>query len=57
MWTVALGMAVFLQAGAARADEAEGAVHVECPADSAGEDCTADEAVVPTLPEAPPRSK
>ena len=54
MWTVALGMAVFLQAGAARADEAEGAVHVECPADSAGEDCTADEAAVPGLPETPP---
>jgi len=53
MWTVALGMAVFLQAGAARADEAEGAVHVECPADSAGEDCTADEAVVPPPPETP----
>jgi len=29
-------------------------VHVECPADSAGEDCTADEAVVPGLPETPP---
>jgi len=57
MWKVALGIAVFLQAGATRADQAkaeesgEGAVHVECPA---GEDCTADEAVVP---EAPPVSR
>ena len=46
MWKVALGIAVFLQAGATRADQAkaeesdEGAVHVECPPDSPGEDCT-----------------
>lgn len=59
MWKVALGIAVFLQAGATRADQAkgeesdEGAVHVDCLPESAGEDCAADEAVVP---EAPPVS-
>ena len=55
MWTVALGMAVVLQVGAAGADEADegkSAVHVDCPADSSGEDCTADEAVVPEAPSA-----
>ena len=59
MWKVALGIAVFLQAGATRADDKtradektndESAVHVECPADSPDEDCTADEAVVPEAP-------
>jgi hypothetical protein len=56
MWKVALGMAVFLQMGVARAEGEAGdqsAVHVECPPGSAGEDCTADEAVVPAPPEAP----
>jgi hypothetical protein len=56
MWKVALGMAVFLQTGVARAEGEAGdqsAVHVECPPGSAGEDCTADEAVVPAPPEAP----
>jgi hypothetical protein len=59
MWKVVLGIAVFLQAGATRADQVkaeesdEGAVHVECPPESPGDDCTADEAVVP---EAPPVS-
>ena len=56
MWKVALGIAVFLQAGATRADDKtradekkndESAVHVECPGESPDEDCTADEAVVP----------
>jgi hypothetical protein len=60
MWMVALGMAVFLQAGATPAAEKEGdngAVHVECPPESAGADCTADEAAVPgeaVVPEAQP---
>src|SRR3954466_14473598 len=50
MWTMALGMAVVLQGGgvaAEESDEGKSAVHVECPPDSSGEDCTADEAVVP----------
>jgi hypothetical protein len=61
MWKVALGIAVFLQAGAARAEEEpkgdkadDSAVHVECPSDSSGEDCTADEAAVPEAPAAAP---
>jgi hypothetical protein len=69
MWKVALGIAVFLQVGAARADQSNGdktdkvdkaeqvddtAVHVDCPAGSAGEDCTADEAVVPETPDVAP---
>ena len=63
MWKVALGIAVFLQVGAARADQPnsdkadkteetdDSAVHVDCPAGSTGEDCTADEAVVPGGPQ------
>ena len=47
MWTIAVGIAVLLEVGATRADEEESAVHVDCPSESAGEDCTADEAVVP----------
>ena len=56
MWKVALGIAVFLQAGATRADDKtradektndESAVHVECPGESPDENCTSDEAVVP----------
>jgi hypothetical protein len=60
MWRVALGIAVLLQAAATRAGEDEGsaadesAVHVDCPADSAGDDCVADETVVPVSPESPP---
>ena len=64
MWKLALGIAVFLQVGAARADQAKSdksieetddtAVHVDCPAGSAGEDCTADEAVVPETPDVAP---
>jgi hypothetical protein len=60
MWKVALGIAVFLQAGATRADDEksdktdESAVHVECPSDSPGADCTADEAVVPAPPAVAP---
>jgi hypothetical protein len=63
MWTIALGLAVFLQTGATKADDGAGdksavhsdknAVHVECPSGSAAEDCTADEAVVPAAPAAP----
>ena len=62
MWKLALGIAVFLQVGAARADQVKSdkseetddtAVHVDCPAGSAGEDCTADEAVVPAGSETP----
>jgi hypothetical protein len=59
MWRVAVGIAVFLQAGATRAEQEkadetdESAVHVDCPSDSPGEDCTADEAVVPGGPNAP----
>lgn len=65
MWKVALGIVVFLQAGATRAEQDKpdrqetksddnAAVHVECPADSPGEDCTADEAVVPEAPAVAP---
>jgi hypothetical protein len=64
MWKVALGIVVFLQAGATRADQDkpdrqetnndDNAVHVECPPDSPGEDCTADEAVVPEAPAVAP---
>jgi len=63
MWRVALGIAVLLQAGATRAadkksqegdDSKETAVHVDCPADSPDEDCTADEAAIPEASEAPP---
>ena len=56
MLTVALGIAVFLQAGATKADDEasdKSAVHVECPPDSTGEDCTADEVAVPGAPVAP----
>ena len=55
MWTIALGMAVVLEVGAVAAeesDEGKSAVHVECPPDSSGKDCTADEAVVPDAPPA-----
>ena len=57
MWKVALGIAVFLQVGGARADQGnsstseESAVHVDCPAGSDAEDCTADQAA--TVPEVP----
>ena len=63
MWKIALGIAVFLQAGATRADDKtradektndESAVHVECPGESPDEDCTADEAVVPEAPPVAP---
>jgi hypothetical protein len=54
MWKVALGIVVFLQAGATRADEDESAVHLDCPADATGDDCTADEVVVPEAPPAAP---
>jgi hypothetical protein len=58
MWRVALGIAVLLQAGATRADDKQSqessAVHVDCPADSPDEDCSADEAVVPEAPPAAP---
>jgi hypothetical protein len=50
-------MAVLLQAGVTRAEDkesSEGAVHVDCPADSPDEDCTADEAAVPEAPAATP---
>ena len=57
MWRVALGIAVLLQAGATLAadeDSKDTAVHVDCPAGSPDEDCTADEAVVPEAPPAAP---
>jgi hypothetical protein len=50
MLTIALGMAVFLQAGATPADnkaDDKSAVHVDCPPGATGEDCTADEVAVP----------
>ena len=59
MWRVALGIAVLLQAAATRAEDKEdneGAVHVDCPAESPDEDCTADEAVVPESPAVPAAS-
>src|SRR5436309_620918 len=58
MWKVALGIAVFLQVGGARAEQGnssqsdESAVHVDCPAGSEAEDCTADPAAA--VPEVPP---
>ena len=60
MWRVALGIAVLLQAAVTRAGEGEGsagdesAVHVDCPPDSAGDDCTADEVAVPEAPPVAP---
>jgi len=57
MWKVALGIAVLLQAGATRAAEGESkqsAVHVDCPPDSADDDCTADEVAVPEAPPVAP---
>ena len=54
MWKVALGIVLFLQAGVTRADDDESAVHVGCPADATGDDCTADEVVVPEAPPAAP---
>jgi len=63
MWRVALGIAVLLQAGVTLAEDKESqegnvgkdtAVHVDCPAESPDEDCTADEAVVPEAPHAAP---
>jgi hypothetical protein len=59
MLTIALGMAVFLQAGATPADnkaDDKSAVHVDCPPGATGADCTADEVAVPaeaTAPAAP----
>jgi len=50
MLTIALGMAVLLQAGATPADDKtddKTAVHVDCPSGATGEDCTADEVAVP----------
>jgi hypothetical protein len=61
MWRVALGVTVLLlQAGVTRADgEASEAsddstAHVDCPSESAGADCTADEAVAPQAPSVAP---
>jgi len=60
MWKVALGIAVFLQVGGARAepgtspDSEESAVRVDCPAGSDAEDCTADQASVPPAPAVTP---
>jgi hypothetical protein len=59
MWSVALGIAVMLQAGPTPAAEGERAneqtaVGVECPAGSPDEDCTAEEATVPAAPPATP---
>lgn len=63
MWSVALGIAVMVQVGPTPAAVGEGeggrangqtAVGVECPAESPGEDCTAEEAVVPAAPSATP---
>jgi hypothetical protein len=54
MWTMALGIAMVMQAEPAHAGEQEGdrsAVHVECPSDP-GEDCTADEDAVTEAPAA-----
>jgi len=60
MLTIALGMAVFLQAAATPPEKAKtddkSAVHVDCPSGTTGEDCTADEVAVPaeaTAPAAP----
>ena len=59
MWTVALGIAVLMQAEptpAGQDTQEEGdrkAVHVECQSDQ-GEDCAADEDVVPAAPAATP---
>jgi hypothetical protein len=56
MWTIALGMAVFLQTGATPANDQAGdksAVHVDCPSGSTGDDCTADEVAVPAAPVTP----
>ena len=56
MLTIALGIAVFLQTGAAKADDQpsdKSAVHVECPPGSTDEDCTADEVAVPAAPVTP----
>src|SRR5438477_893077 len=53
MWTVALGIAVLLQVGETRADESQSeqsAVRVDCPSESADEDCAADKVVVPAAP-------
>ena len=50
MWRVALGFAVLLQVGTARADEKAGeerAAPVECPSSSSDTDCAADETAVP----------
>ncbi len=58
MWKVALGIAVFLQVGGARADQGNGsdseesAVRVDCPAGSDAGDCTANGAAA--VPEVPP---
>jgi hypothetical protein len=60
MWRIALGIAVLLQVGVARAGEDEGAAaddsaaRVDCPPGSTGEDCAADEAVVPEAPPVAP---
>jgi hypothetical protein len=58
MWRVALGIGVLLlQAGVTRAEgEAsdDSAAHVDCPAESAGTDCTAEEAVEPQPPAVAP---
>jgi hypothetical protein len=55
MLTIALGMAVFLQAGATPAEKADdkSAVHVDCPPGATGEDCTADEVAIPAEATAP----
>jgi len=55
MWSVALGIAVMLQAGPTPAAEGErandqSAVGIECPAESPGDDCTAEETIVPAAP-------
>jgi hypothetical protein len=54
MWKMALGIALFLQAGVTRAAEDDSAVHVDCPPDSTSDDCTADEVVVPEAPPSTP---
>jgi hypothetical protein len=57
---MALGIAMLLQAGVTRAGEGEGqaadesAARVECPPESAGDDCAAGEAVVPEAPPVAP---
>jgi len=56
MVSVALAIAVLLQAGETRAGEdqsEQNAARVDCPSESAGDGCAADEAVAPVAPVAP----